>query len=228
MTPFPLQAVLFDLDGTLFNCPYDFAAMREAVAALARRYGLSGDLFSGTGILEGIARGQSLLPGEPGRRFRAEAEREVLRLELEGARHSAPLDGAAQVLSWLNGRGIRVGIITRNSAAIVRPLLEKAGFHYDALLAREDVPRVKPHPDHIREMLGLLVVEPGAAVMAGDHVWDIVCARAAGLRSVGLTSGTSTREALLQAGADAVLERISDLPAWLAGSGGLGTAKSSI
>ena len=216
-----LRAVVFDLDGTLLNCPYDFAAMRAAVAQVVQRYGLPEALLSGTGLLEGIGLGEAALSGEEGRRFRLEAENEVLRLEREGARHSFPLDGAAKVLNWLHERGLRVGIITRNSGEIVRPILQRAGFRFDALLAREDVARVKPHPDHLLDMLRLLEIRPESALMAGDHIWDMACAKSAGVSNVGLATGTSTKEALLQAGAEAVLGWISELPGWLTASGGL-------
>lgn len=211
-----LKAVIFDLDGTLLNCPYDFAAMREAVMQVASAHGLSKDALSGLGILEAIDRGEGLLSGAASRHFRKEAEAAVLRLELAGAKNSVPLDGAKDVLAWLGEKAVSVGIITRNSSKIVRPLLQRAAFPFDALLAREDVSRVKPHPAHIREMLALLKVKPEEALMVGDHIWDIDCAKAAGLGSVGLTSGASPREALLQAGADAVLDHIGRLPAWLA------------
>jgi len=210
-----LKAVVFDLDGTLLNCPYDFAAMRNAVMEVASAHGLSKETLSGMGILEAIDRGERLLSGAARRKFRREADAAVLRLERDGAQRSTPHDGAKDVLAWLGEKSIRVGIITRNSATIVRPLLRRAGFLFEALLAREDVSRVKPHPAHLLEMLAILKVEPDEALMVGDHIWDIACAKAAGLGNVGITSGASTKEALLQAGADAVLDQIGRLPAWL-------------
>ena len=210
-----LRAVVFDLDGTLLNCPYDFKAMREAVLEIASAHGLAKDELAGMGILEAITRGEGLLSGEAARGFRKVADEAVLKVELAGAERSVPLDGAKDVLGWLKGKGISVGIITRNSRKIVRPLLQKAEFAFDALLAREDVLRVKPDPLHLREMLRLLNAGPEEALMVGDHIWDMACAKAAGLESVGITGGASTRDALVQAGAVAVLERIGRLPEWL-------------
>jgi len=210
-----MRAVIFDLDGTLLNCPYDFPAMREAVLALAAGYGLEREVLTGIGILEAIERGARLLPAETGRRFRTDAETAVFALEREGAKRSAPLPGAGDVLVWLKDNAYKVGIITRNSGRIVRPILENAGFPFDALLAREDVPRVKPDPVHIEDMLALLGVGPRDAIMVGDHIWDIACAKAAGLANIGITSGSSTKDALARAGADAILENISRLPFWL-------------
>lgn len=210
-----MQAIIFDLDGTLLNCPYDFAAMREAVLDLAGRFGVSREKLAGLGILEAIGIGERLLGGEVSRRFRAAAAAAVLALECAGAEDSLPLAGAKETLAWLKARGLRVGIITRNSEKVVGDLLRRAEFSYDVLLAREAVAQPKPHPEHLRAALDRFGCAPGEAVMVGDHVWDVTCARAAGVTMVGVTTGTSSREALAEAGADAVLEDLSLLPAWL-------------
>ena len=65
----PIRAVIFDLDGTLLNCPYDFAAMRKAVVALAEKYGLLATHITHLGILEGVAEAEKLLGEEAGKRF---------------------------------------------------------------------------------------------------------------------------------------------------------------
>ena len=44
-----LKAVIFDFDGTLFTCPYDFAAMRAAVLEIALRFGVSKETIAGLG-----------------------------------------------------------------------------------------------------------------------------------------------------------------------------------
>ncbi len=97
-SPRALKAVVFDLDGTLLNCPYDFAAMRHAVMEVASAHGLSKEALSGMGILEAIDRGERLLSGEARRKFRREADAAVLRLERAGAKSSTPLAGAKDVL----------------------------------------------------------------------------------------------------------------------------------
>jgi hypothetical protein len=49
-----LRAVIFDLDGTLVSCPYDFAGMRQAVLDVARLFGLPVEKLTGMGVLEAI------------------------------------------------------------------------------------------------------------------------------------------------------------------------------
>ena len=55
----------------------------------------------------------------------------------------------------------------------------------------------------------------GATVYVGDHVHDVAGARAAGALSVSVLTGGCTREELLAAGTDVVLEHLGEFPAWL-------------
>lgn len=56
----------------------------------------------------------------------------------------------------------------------------------------------------------------GAVVYVGDHVSDVAGARAAGALSLAVTTGPITRSELLDAGADAVMDTLSDFPEWFA------------
>ncbi len=57
--------------------------------------------------------------------------------------------------------------------------------------------------------------QEGVSVYVGDHVHDVEGALAAGATSVSVLTGGCTREELLQAGTHAVLDDLTDLPAWL-------------
>src|SRR6478736_4355540 len=56
-----------------------------------------------------------------------------------------------------------------------------------------------------------------ADLYVGDHVHDVEGARAAGITSVSVLTGGSTREQLEEAGTDVVLADLSEFPAWLDG-----------
>jgi uncharacterized protein len=57
--------------------------------------------------------------------------------------------------------------------------------------------------------------EEGAGIYVGDHVHDVAGARAAGALSVSVVTGGSTRDELLAAGTDVLLDDLTDFPAWL-------------
>ncbi|WP_231388750.1 ATP-dependent sacrificial sulfur transferase LarE [Marmoricola sp. URHB0036] len=56
-----------------------------------------------------------------------------------------------------------------------------------------------------------------ADIYVGDHVHDVEGARAAGITSVSVLTGGSTREQLEEAGTDVVLADLDEFPAWLDG-----------
>jgi phosphoglycolate phosphatase len=221
-----LKAVIFDLDGTLLNCPYDFAAMRAKVLEVAASFGIAAEALAGLGILEAIDQGAQLLGETAGARFHSQASQRVLEIEMAGAAHSRPLAGVPETLVWLREKGLHVGIITRNSTQVVEILLGSVEFHYDTLLAREDVARVKPHREHLETMLARLGCAPGEAIIVGDHIWDMVCGKTAGLFCIGVRTGASSEAKLREAGADVVLDSAADLPGWLSANRGFFVSKS--
>jgi uncharacterized protein len=65
------------------------------------------------------------------------------------------------------------------------------------------------------EAKGYALAERGGSVYVGDHVHDVIAARAAGACAVAVATGPCTRDELLAAGADVVLASLSEFPAWL-------------
>ena len=61
------------------------------------------------------------------------------------------------------------------------------------------------------------LLEHGATVYVGDHVGDIEGARAAGALSVAVPTGPVGAEELRRAGADVVLDDLTEFPGWLDG-----------
>jgi len=73
----------------------------------------------------------------------------------------------------------------------------------------------KPDPAHLGAVLTALHAMPEAAVMIGDGRNDLLAARGAGVRCV-LVSFGYTAVPVHKLGADAVVDRLDELPALLA------------
>ncbi|MEZ0093895.1 HAD family hydrolase [Streptacidiphilus sp. EB129] len=71
------------------------------------------------------------------------------------------------------------------------------------------------HGDVFGSDKGAVLREQGATVFVGDHVGDIVGARAADAVAVGVTTGPYPAGELRAAGADVVLADLTEFPAWL-------------
>ncbi len=60
-----------------------------------------------------------------------------------------------------------------------------------------------------------VLIREGCSLYVGDHVHDVEGALAAGVLSVSVLTGGSTREELLEAGTHVVLDSLEEFPAWL-------------
>jgi phosphoglycolate phosphatase len=216
-----IDAVVLDVDGTVVTCPYDFDAMRAVVAGLAAEYGVRTAELPVRGVLEQIDAAQARL-GAAGAEFARRAHRAVQDIELRDAASASFLPGAPEALAELRRRGLGIALITRNCGLVSRAVLSGLTC-YDVLLARDDVPRPKPDPDHVLRSLACLGRSPAQAAMVGDHAFDMQAGRAARVQvCVGVLTGGSSEESLRTAGADIVLPSLADLPHWLDRSEGEG------
>ena len=128
-----------------------------------------------------------------------------------------PFAGAADLIGRLRRRGVSVGLNTGYDRATAERLLEKMawlkGKHYDFLATADDVPAGRPAPDMIRRLMQLADVRvPAFVAKAGDSAVDIE----EGLRAecgltVGVTTGAQSREQLVAAGADLVVDDLAAL-----------------
>jgi len=67
------------------------------------------------------------------------------------------------------------------------------------------------NPSHLNLVLDMLEVRPSRALVVGDTTLDVLCARAAGVRSVGVLTGVHKRDQLESVGVD-YINRLDELP----------------
>jgi HAD superfamily hydrolase (TIGR01509 family) len=155
------ELVIFDMDGTLAEELLDFAAIRAEI-------GLPPELP----ILEEVAK------------LSAEAQvraHEVLDRHESAAAETCRLHaGASETLGELRRRGVKVALLTRNSARCARAVLGRHGLmeHFEWIATRE-TPPYKPHPDSILNIVRRLGALPERTLMVGDYLYDLQAAAAA-------------------------------------------------
>lgn len=227
----PIEAVILDLDGTLFDSIGAYVrAFNRGVAAFglppASRRALVGFLTEGV-PLEDILR--RLYPeraaAEPD--FPGRCRQAILEAYLRGERgEQALLPGARQLLEALRAHRLKVGVAT---GRLTQPEYEWGRFRelglealVDALVTPAEVPRRKPAPDVIVECARRLGVSPQRCLVVGDATADVAAARAAGACSVGVLTGVGSAEELRREGADWVVEDLRSLADLLFPEGGAG------
>ena len=94
------------------------------------------------------------------------------------------MPGAKETLERLKARGLRLGIVSNNNAAI-RSTLEGLGIIrlFDAIVISEEVGLYKPDPRILLYACAELETAPEDALYVGDHPFDVVCANEAGVPS---------------------------------------------
>lgn len=208
-----IKAVVFDFDGTLTELTLDFPDMRENLDKfIADR--VSEEIvrqYEGLLMLEKIAAVERAL-GPQGSTLREEAFALLQDIEVKAAEGKDVFPYARQVLRTLKGMDLAIGIMTRNCRAAVKKVFRELDDYIDTLVTREDTLLVKPDPSHPKAVLERFGVRPPDAVLVGDHPTDMMAGRAAGMRSVGVLSGRSSKEDLERAGADYVIGDIRGLP----------------
>ena len=124
------------------------------------------------------------------------------------ARHDelAPVAGAADAVASLADR-FALAVLTNRGRRDAIDFLERSGLaiHFRVVISRDDVWRLKPHPEPLRKAARALGLPAERTLVIGDMPVDMRAARRGGAIAVGVTSGFCTHEELQRAGADWVL-----------------------
>lgn len=192
----------FDLDMTLIDSrPGIHATMTE----LSRRTGVFIDADAAVTRL-GPPLEEELVRWFPAERI-ATAGDEYRQLYPDHAITPTPaLPGAAESFAAIRARAGRVMVVTAKYGPNAALHLEHLGLVPDILVGWHWGPKK-----------GEALKEHGATVYVGDHIGDILGARAAGAVAVAVATGPVSAADLAAAGADTVLPDLRGFPAWLDG-----------
>jgi HAD superfamily hydrolase (TIGR01509 family) len=139
---------------------------------------------------------------------RRDAERILLAHEEKAVAESTLNAGAKETLEELRKRRILIGILTRNKKENAFAVAAKHGLKFDAVVGREEGP-VKPDAFGVLHLCKQFGIRPQEALVVGDYLFDLLCARAAGAVSVLLKNHSKADE--FAEHADFVIENITDI-----------------
>jgi phosphoglycolate phosphatase len=155
-----LEAVIYDLDGTLVRLVVDWTEVERGLADLLEREGVDPEALDAWALLDAA---EDAGVGDEADELIAEAER-------EGARESERLPLADELVA----REIPVGVCSLNHEGAVRIALDEHDLtqHVESVVGRGTVPERKPHPRALLAAVEELGVAPENVLFVGDSASD--------------------------------------------------------
>ncbi len=210
-----VDAVLFDLDGTLLDTAPDFINVLQQLCAEQNRscpdeIAIRRSVSHGARSLVTLA--FDINEGEPA--FEALRQR-LLQIYADNlGTHTSIYPGIQAVLDHLKTNAIGWGVVTNKPSIYAAPLLAAMGFEppAGALVCPDHVTQTKPHPEPLLKAAAQLGCEATRCIYVGDHRRDIEAGAAAGMATVAALYGyIDPADPAADWNADFAIERPEDI-----------------
>ncbi|HWZ73039.1 MAG TPA: phosphoglycolate phosphatase [Casimicrobiaceae bacterium] len=214
-----VRAVLFDLDGTLADTAGDLAAALNRVRADRSLPPMPLDVLrphashGARGMLGaafGIGRESPEFENLSGMFLDYYAAALCEKTQLFG--------DAEEVLTEIERRGLRWGIVTNKATRFTLPILERLALSTRtvAVICGDTTANAKPHPEPLLAAALMLNIDPSDCVYVGDAERDIVAGRAAGMKTLIASYGyLGVHDTPEHWAADGVIHSLPELLDWL-------------
>ncbi|HBG26306.1 MAG: hypothetical protein A2Y10_01910 [Planctomycetes bacterium GWF2_41_51] len=206
------KAVIFDLDGTLVNSLQDLADATNFALHFYDQQVHSTEAFMkmiGDGTRTLISRALAGDKQELIEQVLVKMREKYIEICLD---KSLPYKGFENVLPALKKQGIKMAVLTNKD----QKMSEKVVRHFfpdmfEIVKGGNNGAPVKPEPTAALQILDKLGVKPNEAVFVGDSNVDIKTAKAANMKSIGVSWGFRGEAELREAGADFISNEPSEL-----------------
>jgi phosphoglycolate phosphatase-like HAD superfamily hydrolase len=208
----PINAIFFDIDGTLVDSNEQHVAawslaFREAghpqeEEDIRLQIGKGGDLLIPTLVPDLSKDVRDSISEHHGICFKD--------AYLGGVK---PFPRAAELVRWARSSGRQVVLASSAKRDELDHYVGLLGLEdvIDASTSIDDVDTSKPAPDIFATALAKVGLGEAEAIVIGDTIYDVEAATRAGIAAIGLTSGPFDETALRDAGAIAVYADVADL-----------------
>lgn len=187
-----VDAVLFDLDGTLVDTAPDLAAALNVALVQNQHAELPYDAIrpivsNGANALIELGFGSKISPTEHEKIKRTL----ISHYQQNIANKSTLFDGLNEALLHLEKHQIPWGIVTNKPEHLTTPLLVELGLNNRAssIVCGDQVKHPKPHPESILLACKQMNISPNNAIYIGDAERDIRAGRLAGLKTIACAFG---------------------------------------
>jgi phosphoglycolate phosphatase len=188
----PIDAVLFDLDGTLLDSARDF---HRIINRMLHEHGCPPIAFDD--LRTQVSNGARAMVRHAFKLEQDSAAFASLHQQLldyyaqDTCQESRLFDDIAALLEWLEASKIQWGIVTNKPRRFTLTLLETLNLSQRcaSLICPDDVQTGKPDPEGLLLACSQLNANPARSVYVGDHLRDIQAGHAAGMITVAAAWG---------------------------------------
>lgn len=205
------KACIFDLDGTLTDTLDSLTfsvneTMKEMCLPEITREQCR--MFVGNGSRVLLEKALQASGGDAAGRLEEALQRYERIFRTGCTYHVVPYDGITELLVELKNAGIKTAVLSNKPDSNARSVVE--GIFGADMFAwvqgqKEGVPR-KPDPAAAIEIAKRLDASPSETIYIGDSEVDIATGTAAKMKTIGVSWGFRTREALKEAGAGLIID----------------------
>ena len=215
----PVEAVIFDLDGTLTVFNIDYKALRGEVREYLLRTGVPASVLNvNESMFDMMHKAEIYFKNSKSEQAFKEVQSQCLliaeKYEMEAATLTSLQPGAIEILKELKKLKLKIGLCTTNSETATNYILQrfKVLDYFQAVVSRNKVKRVKPDTEQYELALKILGVKPVNSIIVGDSVVDMQSAKELKAIAIGLPTGISTQKKLTTHGANYIKTALSDFP----------------
>ena len=187
-----IDAVLFDLDGTLIDSAPDLGAAADQMRVSRGMPSLAPDMYrplAGSGARGMLAVAFGLTPQDP--KFETMREEFVCNYENCMTQRTYVFEGVETMIRQLVEARLQWGVVTNKSARFTDPLMRAMSLFATAgtVISGDTTPHAKPHPAPLLEAAHRLGLSPTRCIYVGDDERDIQAGLAAGMATVAADYG---------------------------------------
>ncbi|MGX5174054.1 HAD family hydrolase [Aliikangiella sp. IMCC44653] len=124
-------------------------------------------------------------------------------------------DGVLENLNWLKQQSISIAVATGKArAGLNRVLAEVDLLDFFDITICADEAQSKPHPEMVEHLMQRMGKSKPETLVIGDSVHDLGMANAAGVASIGVTSGANEYDQLAEHKPLSILKNVAHFKAW--------------
>ena len=190
-----LNAIFFDLDGTLVYFQIEYIKARKKAIKILERNGIPKNKYNlNSSIREMIAESKNYFSNtlkfdqNKINNIFKKVNESIIKIELKAAKKAKPINNIDKLLKYFKDKKIKQIIITYNTHKTAELTLKKAKLdsYINEIYGRDDVEIAKPNIKHLEPVIKKYNLKPENCVIVGDYKIDIELGKNFGCKTIGV------------------------------------------